>query len=321
VSAGASAALSIACTAAETPRAAAPPSAPERIVVNRATRGMATQVRWLLSPDSSALLVIDDPVGAEGEPIPDAVLLAAEGADRTWRMDSVWTAVPSPDWRHVAVGRAVVLGGGEQQRVDPARWEEAARSLARLAGPQPALVADSLRAHVFPASGMAVRAGVAATFVADVGAQRAHAPLRFVTLGGWRLAWSRDGADLLVGDAPSRADDDAPSASERRVSSTGSSLSRAPRADSLAWTRGPVLHIAAALPAERVAPLRVRGRMIEAREGRVVVTDARGAAMRDVGPGRPLAATRDGRFILAIAPRSPAQPSESPDEVIVYRVP
>ena len=42
---------------------------------------------------------------------------------------------------------------------------------------------------------------------------------------------------------------------------------------------------------------------------------------RAVGPGMPLASTRGGRFILAMAPRSAAKPHESPDQLVVYRVP
>ena len=111
-------------------------------VVNRATRGMAAHVRWALAPDSSAIIVVEDPAGVENEAVPDGVLYATERTGRTWRMDSVWSAAPSPDWTRVAVGRAVVLGGGKEQVVAPARWAGAAAALAAIAGPQEAITAD-----------------------------------------------------------------------------------------------------------------------------------------------------------------------------------
>lgn len=48
---------------------------------------------------------------------------------------------------------------------------------------------------------------------------------------------------------------------------------------------------------------------------------AEGRPGPDVGPGLPLAATRGGHFILAIAPRAERRPHESPDHAVVYRVP
>ena len=70
-------------------------------------------------------------------------------------------------------------------------------------------------------------------------------------------------------------------------------------------------------------PLTVRGRVIETRGGRISVRDplAPVSTARDVGPGVPIAATRGGHFILAIAPRTGARPHESPDRAVVYRVP
>jgi hypothetical protein len=293
-----------------------------RFAVNRETRGMASRVRWLLSPDSSSLVVVDDPAGVENEPIPDGALLASERTGRVWRMDSLWSVAPAPDWRSIAVGRAVLLGGGEQQTINPARWISAAASLARLAGPHPSLRADSLRAHSFPASGMAVVEGAAATFVADLSASEPDPPLRFVSLGGWRVGWTCDAAAILVGDRPERVQDDAPAAAMRRAALTTGTLATAPGADSVPWVTGPTLDISVARPAASSPALRTRSRTITSRGGRVMITDAAPTgALRAVGSGYPLAATRDGHFILAIAPRVGARPHESPDEAVVYRVP
>lgn len=292
--------------------------------VNRATRGMTDRVRWMLAPDSSALLVMDDPAAVENDAIPNGLLFATERTGRVFRMDSVWSAAPSPDWRRLAIGRAVVLSGGESQSIAAERWQAPAARLRMIAGAEPALAAESLRAHAFPVSGMAVVEGAAATLVADVAQGIAAAPIGFVALDGWSVRWSCDGADLLIGSRPASVQDDAPSASERRVSTRGADTTSAPVPAAPQWTDGPTLDISArvALPTPR--PLPVRGRVIEQRDGRIVVRERAGSrpeVVRDVGPGLALAATRGGHFILAIVPRSDRRPHESPERAIVYRVP
>jgi YD repeat-containing protein len=292
-------------------------------VVNRATRGMAARVRWALAPDSSAMIVVEDPSGVENEAVPDGVLYATERTGRTWRMDSVWSAAPSPDWTRVAVGRAVVLQGDEAQAVARSRWTGAAKSLAAIAGPQPALAAESLRAHSYPVSGMAVAEGAAATFVADVARDEREAPTRFVSLDGWRVRWSCDGHDLLIGERPGRVQDDAPANTARRVAVMSERVTAAPAADSIPWTAGPTLDISVTV-ARDARSLRARGRVIEGRTDRITVRDSSASGWslpRDVGPGVPLAVTRNGRFVLAIAPRAGAKQYESPDQAVVYRVP
>ena len=294
-------------------------------VVNRATRGMAARVRWALAPDSSAIIVVEDPAGVENEAVPDGVFYAAERTGRTWRMDSVWSASPSPNWTRVAVGRAVVLGGGEQQKVAPSRWNAAAKSLAAIAGPQPAIIADSLRAHSYPVSGMAVVEGAAATFVAGVARDEREAPIRFVALDGWSVRWSCDGRDVLIGVRPGRVQDDAPAKTTRRVAVEvdGGEVSGAPVADSVPWINGPTLDISVPI-ARDARTLRARGRVIEGTANRISVRDSTASGWspaRDVGPGVPLATTRNGRFVLAVAPRADAKKYESPDHTVVYRVP
>ena len=305
-----------------TPYAPAPVGAAS-FVVNRATRGMAARVRWALAPDSSAIIVVEDPSGVENEAVPDGVLFATERTGRTWRMDSVWSASPSPDWSRVAAGRAVVLGGGEQQIVAPSRWQGAASALAAVAGPHPAITAESLRAHSYPVSGMAVAEGTAATFVADVARDTREAPVRFVALDGWRVRWSCDGHDVLIGVRPERVQDDAPAKTERRVAVGGGTRSSAPAAESNSWVQGPTLDIG--VPVTRgLRTVRARGRLIEGNANRITVRDSSASgwsAPRDVGAGVPLAATRNGRFVLAVAPRTGAMRHESPDHAVVYRVP
>ena len=269
------------------------------------------------------MIVVEDPAGVENEAVPNGVLYASERTGRTWRMDSVWSAAPSPDWTRVAVGRAAVLGGGEQQVVAPSRWKEAERSLQAVAGPQPAITAESLRAHSYPVSGMAVVEGTAATFVADVSRDERDAPVRFVALDGWRVSWSCDAHDLLIGVRPERVQDDAPAKVTRRVAVQGGAVGSAPAASAVAWVHGPTLDISVPI-AREARTLRAQGRVIEGRGDRITVRDSSAggwSAPREVGPGVPLSITRNGRFVLAVAPRTDAKRYESPDHAVVYRVP
>jgi hypothetical protein len=218
----------------------------------------------------------------------------------------------------------VVLSGGEAQAIPPESWQAPAARLRMIAGAEPALVAESLRAHSFPVSGMAVVEGAAVTLVADVAHGAPTAPVEFVALDGWRVRWSCDGADLLVGGQPARVQDDSPSATERRVSTRGGDTTAAPAANAPQWTDGPTLDISAPATVPAARSFTVRGRVIEQRAGRIVVRDngsAGAGAVRDVGPGVALAATRGGHFILAVAPRTARRQYESPEHAIVYRVP
>jgi hypothetical protein len=291
--------------------------------VNRAARGATSRARWLLAPDSSALLVMDDPVGVEHDAMPSGLLFATERTGRVFRMDSVWSAAPSPDWRRLAVGRGVVLSG-QSLPLATERWMAPAARLRAIAGAEPALVAESLSAHSFPVGGSGAVAGVAATLVTDVAQGAPTTPIAFASLGGWRVRWSCDGADLLVGGRPTGGRIDAPSTSERRVSSRAGALTAAPPADNVPWTDGPTLGLGSPPGRGAPPPMTVRGRVIEGRDGRIVVherTVAGRDTLRDLGPGVPLAATRGGHFILAVAPRPDARPQESPDRAVVYRVP
>lgn len=272
-------------------------------IVNRATRGMTARIRWTLSPDSSALLVVEDPTGVENEAIPDGVMFASERTGRAWRMDSVWSVAPSQDWKKLAYGRAVVLRNGESNSIPEDRWVAAASSLASIAGAQPSLVPDSLRAHAFPVSGMTVAMGAAATFVIDVPVDSASPPSTFAGLGGWTVAWECDAravARVVIGPNPTRVQNAEPA--------------------SAMWVTGPTLDIGASVARDSVRRLVVREREIEGRRGVIAVRDS-GGKWRDVGRGIPLAATRGGRFILALAARTGARAYESPDHTVVYRVP
>jgi hypothetical protein len=311
-----------ACVSAATDAWTPPPMGAATFVVNRGTRGMSSTIRWMLSPDSAAIIVTDDPVGIENEPVPDGVLYATERTGRTWRMDSVWSAAPSPDWRRIAFGRAVFLRGGEEQRIPSSAWEAPARRLRALAGDEPTLRGDSLRAHSYPVSGMGVAEGAGVTMVVNLDSLPAAQP-RFVALDGWRVWWSCDARSVFVADRPARVENGGAPAGTRRVPVPPGSAPSTATPSPVPWIEGPTLTIG--VPFDSAArPLTVRGRTIESRAGRVVLRETDGAGHtreRDVGPGVPLAATRSGRFILALAPRPNAVQHDSPEHAVVYRVP
>jgi hypothetical protein len=80
------------------------------------------------------------------------------------------------------------------------------------------------------------------------------------------------------------------------------------------WRLGPALDVSVPIDLQSERSLRLEGARI---------TSSAGWIRRDgqvVGPGVALAATRDGLFIAALAPRVDAKDYESPLEPVVYRV-
>ena len=205
--------------AASSPAATAPcgvapnDSAPvHEIVVAEHARGMTTEIRWARSPDGCALLVVEDPAGAEAEPVPDAALLArsAHGATSVLRVDSVWDVAPDSAWRRLAVGRAHVARGGGADTLSASAWSGLARAVGRSVG--------DVRGAAFAASGMSLAMAVAQPAWADVSGGDAAVVWHVLpVLAGWRVRWAPDGVTLLVGAAPRQVDDDAPGRAWLRV--------------------------------------------------------------------------------------------------------
>ena len=54
---------------------------------------MASKLKWLISPDSSAIIAVVDPAGVENEAIPNAFFYGSESRNFQTRMDSVWDVV------------------------------------------------------------------------------------------------------------------------------------------------------------------------------------------------------------------------------------
>lgn len=325
----------VACVDDGPPRArkAAGPATPlvTAVPVNGGTHGMTSTLRWTFSRDSSALLVVEDAVGVENDPVPDGFWYASETSKLQLQVDSVWDVVPSPDWTRIAYSRALIAPS-DGDSVTDAAW----RALARRASLDAALV----RAGSFASSGMNGARAIAQPVIVDVGradTASIKSPSLFTralpVTGGWRLLWTRSGDVLGVGVNPARAMDDEPPAGWSGVDATTGASVGALAADSLAdprWTVGPTLDISIPSDVRGGAPIRVQDgsrsyeiesgggsiRMIEIRDGVRVATESPLA----VGPGRALAATRGGRYILALAPNPKAKRFEVPVHAVVYTI-
>jgi hypothetical protein len=269
----------------------------EKFVVNTATRGMTAQMLWALSPDSASMIVVEDPKGVENAEIPDGALFVNERTGRAFRLDSIWSVAPSPDWSKLMFGKASVVSADGGDSIPEARWAQAAKSLESVAGPQPGLVAESLKAKAHSINGMTAVKGVSAAFLADVSLDTVKLPVEYMGVGGWSVAWSCD-------DAPFRK------------------VGRTPPAAQVPWQKGPVLEINRPLKASPNRYFDVRNRRVAGMDNKIYVINAgKDTTAHYVGPGLLMGATRNGKFVLAIAPRVPAKANESPEQVVVYRVP
>ena len=172
---------------------------------------------------------------------------------------------------------------------------------------------------------MAVAEGAAATFVAEVARDARDAPVRFVALDGWRVRWSRDGHDILIGVRPARVQDNAPAKIVRRVAVAGGGVSTAPPADSVPWVAGPTLDISVPV-ARGDRTLHARGRVDRVggrSDHRASISSAKPAGRHRARWGP--ACRSPSRAMGGSCWRSRRGPmrsaTESPDHAVVYRVP
>lgn len=301
--------------------------------VNTGTHGMAAEVRWALSPDKRGMVVVEDPVAVEAEPVPNGVVVAQERTGAALQVDGVWDAMPSPDWRWLAVSWAYTVRGGEGPDIPPSQWEALAKRLpaalrAGIATRTPSL-ATRLRTAAFPVSGMAVASGVGLVQVvrADTFARGAHW-LRASTAGlgavlrqdGAALRWT--GADTLAVGIGFRSAQEL-AGPTRWVAMRVAGDSVAAIRDSsvltrLVWVRGPMLDVQGAHELRAVPEMVAGSRRFEEREGWIALIE--NGALRIIGPGRILAATATGRFVAAVVP-SVSDAERHPMQLIVYRIP
>jgi hypothetical protein len=292
--------------------------------VNGGTRGMSARLRWARGADDRALLVVEDPVSVEGDPLPDGFLLADERRGTVLQRNSVWDVAPSPDWRRVAYGHAFLVPVGGRDSVGVGQWFAVVQ--------QTNLELRVVRRGAFPVSGMSGAMGFAQPVVEPVGPDSAGASLlhkqvrsRVPIAGGWRVRWSADGRTLAVGLPPARAvSDDAPP--ERWIALDAESfvsmgeLQGYTAMATLRWTDGPTIdHTTPPDRASRRLP--IAGGAVESGGGWVT---AQGAVTRGerrlLGPGAALATTRDGRFVVALAPVGTVRPGEPRVRAVVYEL-
>jgi hypothetical protein len=280
------------------------------IEVNQGASGMAARVRWAISPDRRAILVMEDPAGVENEAFPNGFVLARESGNgvEVAQMDSVWDAAPSPDWGAAAFGRAHRVSAGERDSLMTGQWD----SLAAAAGMP---VAD-VRRGAFPASGMAVIVGFAQPGIVRLPGGASQV---WPVAAGWRVAWSRDGERIAAGTAPApRVDDDADALRWVAID-TANGMPRGelppdfqrfePR-----WIDGPVIDISVPHDTTQQVSVAIAGGTVESIGNRITRNGV------DVGRGIALAATHRGRAIVALAPDPRAREYEPKERLVVYLV-
>lgn len=308
-----------------------PDSTPIVHVVNTGTHGMAATVRWLMSPDQRAFIVVEDPVGVEAEPVPDAFLYASEATGAVVQLDGVWDVAPSRDWSRLAFGRAFIFRSGEADSIPAREWQ---RFLAWLpedvAGRSTAATRARAEQYVFPVSGMSYAKGMAVTQVFPVESLPAGRPAALrastVRLEGWRVRWTPSGDTLAVGAAPQMVEDDADATHwtyvrTRPVRSYHDSLGAATaprRFANVPWIAGPTIDISIPFDMDKTRHIPALGATVSSAKGRIRV-ERRGGSF-DVGPGAALAATRDGRFIAALRPNPSRREFDHRTELVVYEL-
>ena len=289
----------------------------ELVAVNTGGPGMAAGTRWALSPDSRAMIAVEDPAAVENEPHPNGFVFASEagaGAGYHFQMDSVWDVAPSPDWRRLAVGRAYTVVASGPGGITDAQWE----ALARRAG----LAVDVVRRSAFESSSMNVAFALARSELIALPAAGSTTsdiesrPLRGP--GGWRIGWTVDGGAIALGTNPARRADDAPPAAWMAVDpgtlEVVGTLTPDTRLADVEWLEGPVLDIS--------LPIDLRGGRSIATAGDEITSEGGWIRVggRLIGPGIVLAATRTGRYVLALAPRPGREAYDTPTQLVLYVV-
>lgn len=289
---------------------------------NDGTAGAIARVRWLASPDGRALVLVEDASAVENEPLPDGFIYVADGGAVIQR-DSVWDVAPSPDWRRLAYGSAYLISVKGRDSVAVRQW-------AAVAG-RTNLDVNVVRRGAFPISSMNHSYGFAQPVVEPThpdsqGTSRLLDQVRrpVPVSGGWRLRWTHDGRTLAVGLSPTeRARDDSPPSGWLAVDADDYLL-RGPLPEGSApaaeWQAGPVLDSSVPLPLDR-RRVAVAGGWVESEGGWVAMRSTRtGGALRILGPGVLLGATRSGEFVAAVAPDPDAPEGQPPSRAIVYRL-
>lgn len=300
--------------------------------VNHGTYGMTSRVKWMFSPDSSAILVMVDPASVENEALPNAFFYGSELKNFQARMDSVWDVAASPDWNTIAFSRAYVLSSPEQDSIPPEMWQD----LSRRTG----LDTATVRTGSFASSGMSLARAIAqpGTIAVPADARAAGAdvsatPKMYPIALGWRVRWTTDGSFIALGSSPARVQDNEDSETwsslDPKTGAFHNTLPSDAKTVAPRWNSGPVLDISVPVDMQGAPAVNIAAgnRRFTIESSRGVITAHEAGAASDttsrsytIGSGKVLAATKGGRFILALAPRSNAVANEVPVEAVVYVV-
>ncbi len=300
--------------------------------VNQGTYGMRSRIRWILSPDSSAIVVMVDPVSIENDPLPNAFFFGSETRNFQTRMDNVWDVAPAPDWQSLAFSRAHIVRAAGDDSIPAAEWI----ALARTTGMDTATVIQGS----FPASGMTTMRAIAQPGIIRVpedirapGATDAAAPRLFPIARGWQVRWTVDGSTIALGNNPAKVEDGENSESwaalDPKTNAFHGSLPAGVRLVVPRWMNGPVLESAAPVDMSGSKPITVaagkRTFSIESQRGVITARETTpganpGATPFTIGSGKALVSTKGGRYIVALAPRRNAVANEIPVEAVVYTV-
>ena len=280
-------------------------------------RDTARRVRWARSRDGCALLVRADAVGTRG-PAPSDVIFVSEG-DGLWGPNSVWDVAPSPDWRRLAWGNALIVRPKRGEAIHAATWDKLAEELE--------VESEELMRRSFPVGDVAGVRGVAIPILEDLdntcSGDRCGSGTDLRT-GGWRVRWTSDGTHAAYATRPTDARDDRTTPwvlVDRDGGAVGGDLTDTSRLVAQPWTDGPTLDPTTLAGLGVRAAVRLERLTVEARDGWVRVVDPGapgGSRARVIGPGVPLAATRNAEYVAALAPDPEAAPHEGRVRVAMY---
>jgi len=295
--------------------------------VNSGTYGMTSKVKWLMSPDTSSMIAMVDPSGAENDPVPNGFFYGSESKNFQTRMDSVWDVAPSPDWSMIAFSRAYILSAGGDDSIPAPMWQDLARKTN--------IDSATLRTSSFAASGMSMARGVAVpgVIVIPIDSRAAHAaedaaPRMYRYPIGWRIAWTQDTL-IALGHSPAKTQDGEASESwaslDPKSGQFHSTLPADAKISHPKWTAGPTLDLSTPVDIQTAPAINVdvSGRKFAIETARGVISAREisadsSARTYTIGSGRALAVTRGGRYILALAPRAKLAQGETQVEAIVY---
>jgi hypothetical protein len=165
------------------------------------------------------------------------------------------------------------------------------------------------------------------------GAADAAAARMYPVALGWHVRWTPDGATVALGNSPSKAQDVESSQTWAALDPKSGAFHGTLPADAklvvARWVDGAVLDMSTPVDMQSAPPIHISAgaRLISIESARGVITARELGTASDstarvytIGSGKALAATKGGRYIVALAPRAKVVANEVPVEAVVYVV-